>query len=82
MRALSNEEMRVLWRAYVALTLAHAAAQRCAGVAGHDPCLMTVLNNQGLALREMDGLLGRAFAAGVEEPVLPDAEEHYAVLVM
>ena len=79
---MRDEEIRVLWRAYVALTLAHEAARQCATTAAPDPCLSAVINNQELAIGEMDGLLGRVFAASVEEPSLPDAEVNYVALLM
>lgn len=79
---MSDEDNRTLLRAYVALTLAHEAAQRCGAADAPHPCYMAVINNQRLAISELDALLGRAFAVEGEAPALPDAEEDCAPLLM
>ena len=79
---MRDEDNRALLRAYVALTLAHEAARRCTGAAAPAPCFRAVLNNQGLAISELDALLGRAFAGERGGPALPEAEADCAALLM
>jgi hypothetical protein len=75
-------EIRILLRAYAALTLAQRAAERCAGCVAPHPYLSAVVNSQRLALGELEGLLEAAVSGVTGPPPVREPEAECAAMLM
>ena len=77
-----SEEVRALLRAYTALALARRAAELYQDAAPAHPYLVSVINHQELAARELDGVLERALSEVGAGAAPLEAEEACTSLVM
>jgi hypothetical protein len=76
------EEIRILVRAYAALTLARHAAERHAGCGPPHPCLSAVINSQRLALGELESLLEAAVSGVTDPSPMREPEAECAAMLM
>jgi len=75
-----NEEVRTLLRVYVALRLAREAAGGRAGAGAAGTSTEAAANYQGVALRELEYLLGKLLPGGAVAPDLDELECAEAVM--
>jgi hypothetical protein len=81
-QASVSEDVRVLLRAYVALSLARRAAELYTEAAAAHPLLAAIVNNQELAARELDAVLENALSGSEGCAAPPEAGEECASLIM
>ena len=77
-----SEEVRALLRAYTALALARRAAELYEDAAPAHPYLVSVINHQELAARELEAVLERALSEVGPGAAPLEAEEACPSLVM
>ena len=77
-----DEEVRTLLRVYVALTLAREAAGGCARADAASPHLEAATNYQGVALRELEGLLDKIMPGDAGAAAFDCGELECAAAVM
>ena len=77
-----DEEIRTLLRAYVALTLAREAAGGRGGGVARGGGVEAAANYQGVALRELEGLLGKLMPGGAGAAALDFEELECTEIVM